>query len=268
MTFMRQLSSMDRRRDDMMGFSGVIGRTAAGDSSYARQRRQDATIVERLLDRLVKDDLYSTEILSNDERKVEDLKVSAWTYNLAIKAWSNANVRGSAEKAERVLKKLVEAYGGSKIMIQSKVGSNKKISGLSLNSNFASLRPDVFSFAYCYAAWYRESLYTAKNIGDMKASSTASRKADAVLELMKQTLMGPREEDVQSSPSFNVAVDVNYLLEMWSITNQEPDLAERFLRFIESEIRETTKPWINAKSYSIVINGTLTNHFIHLLILR
>ncbi|KAL7542284.1 hypothetical protein ACHAXR_013211 [Thalassiosira sp. AJA248-18] len=208
---------MGRRRDDIAG-------TSSKDGSYTKQRRQDAMTVERLLDRLLKEYQYSTEFSLNEKEKTQ--MVNARTYNLSIKAWANANVRGSAEKAEQVLKTATPA---------------------------SSLQPDLYSFAYCYAAWYKEGVFAAKSIGNMKASSTARRKAESVLQSMKQVLM---KEGKQPSQSLNVVEDVNSLLVMWSNTNTLPDLSEFFLRFVEkSSGGNGNGLWLNTRSYNLVINA-------------
>jgi len=229
LTVMRQLSSMGRRQDDIVA-------TSSKDGAYSRQRRQDATTVERLLDRLLKDYQYSSEF-THDDRKVNQDNVNARTYNLAIKAWANANVRGSAEKAERILKRLKVAN-----INRGKTDAPPAI----------SLQPDLYSFAYCYAAWYRESVFAGHSIGNEKASSIAKRKAESVLQSMKQVLMQSNE---QSRP-LNMVEDVNSLLVMWSNTNTNlPDLSETFLRFIDVESTGTNDAWLNTRSYNLVINA-------------
>ncbi|KAL7553715.1 hypothetical protein ACHAWF_017036 [Thalassiosira exigua] len=219
LTVMRQLSSMGRRRDDII---------ASNDGSYSRQRRQDAAMVEQLLDRLLREDGRQRQ--GDRDRDT----VNARTYNLAIKAWANANVRGSAGNAERVLKRL-------------------KVADINAGEDRGSSRPDLYSFAYCYAAWHRESTFAASNAGNAKASSAAMRKAEAVLQSMKQVLM---KGDGQHSRPFNFVEDVNALLVMWSNTNiNSPDLLDKFLRYIAIESRGTNDIWLNSRSYNLVINA-------------
>ena len=254
LTLMRQLSSMGRRKDDMIG-------STASNKKYAASRRQDAIIVERLLNRLLKEYQYSTEFSTDDNNGRQRTKythrdnINARTYNLAIKAWANANVRGSAEKAERVLKRLKIAN----INNDAEQPLPATTTSASLSS---SLRPDIYSFAYCYAAWYKESIFAATNIGNMKASSSAMRKAESVLQSMKQVLMKEENKDGSSNTlshsSQNIVEDVNSLLVLWSNTNVHlPDLSEKFVRFIHDESGETNDTWLNVRSYNLVINGEL-----------
>jgi len=225
---MHQLSSMGRRQDDLDG-------TSSKDGSYTRQRRQDATIVEQLLNRFLKEYQYSTECTNNDRQSNQN-NLNARTYNLAIKAWANANVRGSAEKAERLLKRLKVAN----------INWGKAVAPAT------SLQPDLYSFAYCYAAWYRESIFAARTIGNMKASSVAMRKAESVLQSMKQVLM----EGNDLSQSLNIVEDVNSLFVMWSNTNIDmPDMSDHFLRFVNVESTGTNDTWLNTRSYNLVINA-------------
>lgn len=251
LTVMRQLSSMGRRQDDMIG-------STASNKKDGASRRQDAVIVERLLDRLLKEYQYSTEFSTDDNNDRQRTKythhdnINARTYNLAIKAWANANVRGSAEKAERVLKRLKIAN----INNDAEQPLTATTTSTSLSS---SLQPDIYSFAYCYAAWYKESTFAATNIGNMKASSSAMRKAESVLQSMKQVLMKKENKDdsyALSHSSQNIVEDVNSLLVLWSNTNVHlPDLSEKFLRFIHDENRETNDTWFNVRSFNLVING-------------
>ncbi|KAL9191041.1 hypothetical protein ACHAXT_000747 [Thalassiosira profunda] len=223
LTVMRQLSSMDRRRDDIVATS--------------RKRRQDAAMVERLLDRLLREHQYSVEFAEDGKQSGQD--VNARTYNLAIKAWANANVRGSAEKAERVLKKLKVA----------------NINEEKASTPASFLQPDLYSFAYTYAAWYKEAMFAAKNAENDKASSAAMRKAETVLQSMKQVLMRDGRGEPSHS-SLNVVEDVNSLLVLWSNTNANlPGLAERFLRFVDEESKTTSDTWTNTRSYNLVINS-------------
>lgn len=274
LSLMRQLSPMGRRHDDTI--DGVdVGRSSRtpsfkndgnqnATSNYARQRRQDATIVERLLDRLLKEYHYSVDnntdynipehqrdddnIINRHNRRSKQNNVnSAQTYNLAIKAWANANVRGSAEKAERVLKRLKIASS-----------TNRKLGG-STSTPAKPLGPDIYSFAYCYAAWYKESIFASKQVDNMKASSIALRKAESVLQSMKQLLMlrksGEDDEHVNDR-QWNMAEDVNSLLTMWSTTDPTlPEMQETFVRFIEVESRDVADIWLNARSFNLVING-------------
>ena len=141
LTLMRQLSSMGRRQDDMIG-------STASNKKDAASRRQDAIIVERLLDRLLKEYQYSTEFSTDDNNGRLRTKythrdnINARIYNLAIKAWANANVRGSAEKAERVLKRLKIANINDDA--ERPLSATTKSTSLS-----SSLHPDIYSFAYC-----------------------------------------------------------------------------------------------------------------------
>lgn len=242
LTVMRQLSSMGRRRDDIIPASDASNK----DGSYTRQRRQDATIVERLLDRLMKEYHHLDNNGSRPRtNNLQDVNAKT-TYNLAIKAWANANVRGSAEKAERVLKKLKVANING-----SEGGRRGKGSG-----SPQPLQPDLYSFAWCYEAWFKEATFAANNIGNAKASASAMRKAESVLQSMKQTLMRGGTSPAQPSSPLNMAEEVNSLLVMWSNTNPNlPDLLETFLRFISVESRAASDTWLNARSYNLVING-------------
>ena len=129
----------------------------------------------------------------------------------------------------------------------------------STSSSSSSLQPDIYSFAYCYAAWYKEATFAATNIGNMKASSSAMRKAESVLQSMKHVLMKKENKDdsyALSHSSQNIVEDVNSLLVLWSNTNVHlPDLSEKFLRFIHDENRETNDTWFNVRSFNLVING-------------
>lgn len=272
LSLMRQLSPMGRRYDDTI--DGVLGRSRTpsfkndgnqnATSNYARQRRQDAIIVERLLDRLLKeyqfavdnktDDINSDrreddDNINNRHRRSKQINVnSAQTYNIAIKAWANANVRGSAEKADRILKRLKIA--SSTI---GKLGGSIPLT--------KPLGPDIYSFAYCYAAWYKESIFASKQVDNMKASSIALRKADSVLQSMKQLLMTTTGEDdnLVNDREWNMAEDVNSLLTMWSNTDPTlPEMQETFVRFIEVESRDVADFWLNTRSFNLVINGELT----------
>ncbi|KAL7468481.1 hypothetical protein ACHAXS_008706 [Conticribra weissflogii] len=222
---MRQLSAMDRRRDDIIS-SPVF--------SHARQRRQDATIVERLLERLMQEQEYLFKVDCNDESDTQinsmtRLNVVA-TVNLAIKAWSNANVRGSAEKAERILNRL-------------------------LNNHSIDFHPDIYSFAHCYSAWYRESIFAKEEMRDEKTSSTAMKKAEAILQSMKSILM---EKEVVHllRESEDVRKDVNSLLETWTnVYRSYPGLAENFLCFLSVQSGGQENLWIDTRSYNIVINA-------------
>ena len=252
LTVMRQLSSMGRRQDDMIG-------STVSNKKDGASRRQNAVIVERLLDRLLKEYQYSTEFSTDDNNDRQRTKythhdnINARTYNLAIKAWANANVRGSAEKAERVLKRLKIAN------INNDAEQPLTATTTSTSSSSSSLQPDIYSFAYCYAAWYKEATFAATNIGNMKASSSAMRKAESVLQSMKHVLMKKENKDdsyALSHSSQNIVEDVNSLLVLWSNTNVHlPDLSEKFLRFIHDENRETNDTWFNVRSFNLVING-------------
>ena len=187
-------------------------------------------IVERLLDRLLKEYQYSTEF--TDNVKSSSRQVSS-EYNLAIKAWANANAPGSAKNADRILKRLKLTN------IDNKSGDEKELA-----------KADIYSFAYCYAAWYKEATFAA-NGGDVKSSNIAMRKAESVLQSMKQVLM--KKDDTDTHSSQNMVEDVNSLLVMWSNTNVK--LSEKFLRFIEDETRGTTDTWLNTRSYNLVINA-------------
>jgi len=210
LTVMRQLSSMGRRQDD------IIGST--------KQRRSDAQIVERMLDRLLKEYQYSIEFTDN-------VKSISSEYNLAIKAWANANVPGSAKNAARILKRL-------------KIANINNVSG----DEKASAKADIYSFAYCYAAWYKEATF---------GNGSAMRKAESVLQSMKQVLMKKEDTDIYLSHSYqNMVEDVNSLLVMWSNTNIKlPGLSQQFLRFIEVESKGTGGNWLNTRSYNLVINA-------------
>ena len=221
LTVMRQLSSAGRRRDDR-------------SSSPTQQRRQDATTVERLLNVLLRENQFA-----KSDRRDTHFAVNTRTYNLAIKAWANANVRGSAEKAERVLHKLRVAHVNA-----------GETHGLA-----TSLKPDLYSFAYCYAAWQRESFFAARTRKDAKVAAAARKRAESVLVSMKQVLMNNKDQ----SPPSQAAEDVNSLLLLWGTTCQSfPELLETFLRFIDVESRGT---WLNTRSYNLVINGEVIPTF-------
>lgn len=234
---MRRLSSAGRRRDDV----------------DARRRRRDAALVERFLDRLAKERQHASgaESENNDGRTARDPNADARTYNLAIEAWAHADVRGAAERAERVLKRLRVASS------VDRGGKNRDAPPAG-----ASPRPDLFSFAHCYAAWYRESVFAERNVGNAKASSVAMRKAESVLRSMEDALMNdpPR--------SSNVVEDVNSLLVMWSNANVNmPGLSDRFLRFVEVASEGTKNgTWLNTRSYNLVINGECPNIILHVIL--
>jgi len=215
---MRQLSSMNRRLDD--NFSNSL-----------RQRRQDATIVEQLLDRLLRERQHSADA-NNHEEEILAL-------NLAIKAWYNANVKGSAEKAQKLLKRLTEVT----------TAESKQRQRTAKASQLQHQQPDLYSYAYCYAAWYREAVFAEKNVGNTKASLAAMRKAESVLESMKDALM------VSNDDTLDMVDDMNSILVIWSNDVDLPDLSEKFLRFVEKESSKSGDIWTNARSYNLVINA-------------
>eukprot|EP00986_Skeletonema_menzelii_P016391 scaffold14433_cov156-Skeletonema_menzelii.AAC.2 len=217
LTLMRQLSSMNRRQDDSF-------------SNSLRQRRQDAMVVEQLLDRLLRERQHMGEAHSHEEEVV--------ALNLAIKAWYNANVKGSADKAQKLLKRLTEVTSAESTKKQRRK-----------DSQLHRHQPDLYSYAYCYAAWYREAVFAEKNIGNSKASSAAMRKAETVLESMKDALMLP------NGNTLDMVEDMNSLLVIWSNDIDLPDLAEKFLRFVYKESSESGDQWINTRSYNFVINA-------------
>jgi len=223
---MRQLAAMDRRRDDVI---------SSPEFSHARQRRQDATIVERLLERFLKEKEYLTKVDCNDEGdnrfNNKGCRNVVATVNLAIKAWANANVRGSAEKAERVLNRL-------------------------LNNNCDNYHPDIFSFAHCYSAWYRESIFAREEMRDEKTASTAMKKAEAILQSMKSTLMENEHSHTLHGTLDDVRKDVNSILETWTnVYRSYPGLAEKFLGFLDVQSQGQETLWIDTRSYNIVINA-------------
>lgn len=214
---LRQLSSIDQCGN---GYSGESSSVSFESSSLAGQKRRYACMVESLSERLLQEQAY--EATQSKRRNPPR------TYNFAIKAWSHANVRGSAEKAQKILSKVVKS------------------------SNNSTPRPDIYSFAYCYAAWYREAVFASTNIGNSKASSSALLKADEVLQAMKQSLIN----EEQSASSANTVEDVNSLLILWSsIYGDTPDLVEKFLLFVELNSRDAEYYWVNTQSYNLVING-------------
>ena len=270
LSLMRQLSLMARRHDEIISSSSPDGERQShtqtsnkdsnphnGLSRYARQRRQDATIVERLLDRLLHEYQYSVNNTNDSisEQREQRNGNSARTYNLAIKAWANANIRGSAEKAERVLKRLKIASNYGQLGNSSTKCSSRR------HPPPNSLGPDIYSFAYCYAAWYKESIFASKQIDNMKASKIALRRAESVLQSMRQLLMlrkrGDNDETIiVDEYEWNMAEDVNSLLTMWSATDPTlPEMQDTFLRFIEVESRDLADLWLNTKSFNLVING-------------
>ncbi len=220
LTQMRQLSSMNRRQDDSF-------------SNSLRQRRQDATMVEQLLDRLLRERQHNnmTETYNHEEEVV--------AINLAIKAWYNANVKGSADRAQKLLKRLTE-------VTTAESTKRQKDSQLLAHRH----QPDLYSYAYCYAAWYREAVFAEKNVGNSKASSAAMRKAESVLESMKDALMVSKNDN-----RLDMVEDMNSLLVIWSNDVNLPDLAEKFLRFVDKESSESGDQWINTRSYNLVINA-------------
>lgn len=213
LTLMRQLSSMNRRQDDTF-------------SNSLRQRRQDAMMVEQLLDRLLRERQHMREAYNQEEEVV--------ALNLAIKAWYNANVKGSADRAQKLLKRLTE------VTKQHQKDSQQQ----------HRHQPDLYSYAYCYAAWYREAAFAEKNIGNSKASSAAMRKADSVLESMKDALMVSNSDN-----RLDMVEDMNSLLVIWSNDVDLPDLAEKFLRFVDKESSKSGDEWVNTRSYNLVINA-------------
>ena len=214
LTLMRELSSMHRRQDDSF-------------SNSLRQRRQDATMVEQLMNRLLIERQHSSGT-DNYEEVVLAL-------NLAIKAWYNANVKGSADKAQKILKRLSEVTSAESKQIKE--------------SQLQRQQPDLYSYAYCYAAWYREAAFAEKNVGNNKASSAAMRKAESVLESMKDALM------VSKHTSIDMVEDVNSLLVIWSNDINLPELADNFLRFVDQESSSTNDQWVNTRSYNLIINA-------------
>jgi len=219
---MRQLSSMNRRRDD--NFSNSL-----------RQRRQDATMVEQLLDRLLRERQHSANA-NNHEEEVLAL-------NLAIKAWYNANVKGSADKAQKLLKRLTE--------VTTAESTKKQRQQTAKASQLQRQQPDFYSYAYCYAAWYREAVFAEKNVGNTKASTAAMRKAESVMESMRDALMVSNDD----TATLDMVEDMNSLLVIWSNDVDLPDLAEKFLRFVEKESGTSGDLWINTRSYNLVINA-------------
>jgi len=132
----------------------------------------------------------------------------------------------------------------------------------------SSPRPDVYSFAYCYAAWYRESTFASGKVkakaamtgdDDSRASSMPMRRAEGVLRSMKQVLMRNDDRE-QSDRSPNMVEDVNSLLTMWSNMHVDlPELSETFLRFLADEGGDEKGGddalWLNTRSFNLVING-------------
>jgi len=225
---MRHLSAMDRRREVVA--SGV------------RERRRDAVRVERYLDRLL---LELEHAVRNSESSGENgprdeddnaallLKgINSRTYGLAIKAWASSRVRNCAEKAERVLRRLLEVHRGGDA------------------EDSERFRPDIYSFAHCYAAWFRESAQFSA-MGNDRAASAASRRAEVMLRWMEQNL--------RLMSTNHPVTDVNTLLEMWSSSERgAPLLAEHFLKFVASECDRGgsgVPVWVNARSFNIVINA-------------
>ena len=51
----------------------------------------------------------------------------------------------------------------------------------------ALAKADIYSFAYCYAAWYKEATF---------GNGSAMRKAESVLQSMKQVLMKKEDTDI------------------------------------------------------------------------
>ena len=260
LSVMRRLSSdVGGRRRDVDVVVGGGGRDDDDDAvatTDARRRRRDATIVERLLERLAKEE----ECRQGNRRDDDIAKRAATIHNLAIRAWAYANVRGSAERAERVLRRLRVAHdvGERGRKVTTAAPGNARSS--------SSPRPDVYSFAYCYAAWYRESTFASAKVkaattgdDDLRASSMPMRRAEGVLRSMKQVLM--RNDDrVQSDRSSNMVEDVNLLLTMWSNTHVDlPELSETFLRFLADEgggeKGGDVDLWLNTRSFNLVING-------------
>eukprot|EP00985_Skeletonema_marinoi_P013224 scaffold6528_cov211-Skeletonema_marinoi.AAC.12 len=218
LTLMRQLSSMNRRRDDSFSTNSL------------RQRRQDATMVEQLLDRLLRERQHMTDAHNHEEEVI--------ALNLAIKAWYNANVKGSADKAQKLLKRLTEVTTAENTKKQRQK-----------DAQLHRYQPDLYSYAYCYAAWYREAVFAEKNVGNTKASSAAMRKAESVLESMKDALMVPTDN------TLDMVEDMNSLLVIWSNDVNLPDLAEKFLRFVNKESSDSGDEWVNTRSYNLVINA-------------
>lgn len=70
---------------------------------------QTAAIVERLANRIAREQEYSAELKSIQRNKKEPPR----TYNVAIIAWPNANVRGYAEKAQKILSNVMKSSSKS-----------------------------------------------------------------------------------------------------------------------------------------------------------
>jgi hypothetical protein len=243
LSVMRRLSSdTGRRRDDVV-IAGRGGRNDGDDDAApdARRRRQDAMIVEKLLDRLLEEWRHIADIDDVGHTRDDVTRRARMAHNLAIRAWANAGVRGSAERTERLLKRMSSSHENDGV-----VGGG----------------PDVFSFAHCYAAWYRESLFGATRTtddDDSRSSTLAMRRAENVLSSMKRLLM---RHDWRKEPSSdrtsNMVEDVNSLLATWSTTNVDlPELSEKFLRFLadQCEVGGSSEVWVNERSYNLVING-------------
>jgi hypothetical protein len=151
LSVMRRLSSdVGGRRRDVDVVVGGGGRDDDDDAvatTDARRRRRDATIVERLLDRLAKEE----ECRQGNRRDDDIAKRAATMHNLAIRAWAYANVRGSAERAERVLRRLRVAHD---------VGERGRKATTAAPGNArssSSPRPDVYSFVQRIDIRIRES---------------------------------------------------------------------------------------------------------------
>jgi hypothetical protein len=249
LSVMRRLSSdMGRRRDDVV----VAGRGGKNDDDDddddaapdGRRRRRDATIVERLSDRLLGELKHVAHDDDIGPTRDDVARRARMVHNLAIRAWANTCVRGSAERTERLLKRMTLSHD---------VGAG----------------PDVYSFAHCYAAWYRESLFGAARTtddDDSRASTLAMRRAENVLSSMKRFLMrGDGRKGLSSDRSSDVVEDVNSLLAAWSSTDVDlPELSEKFVRFLADqwEVDGGGEAWVNVRSYNLIINGEFLPFFI------
>ncbi|KAK1734718.1 pentatricopeptide repeat-containing protein [Skeletonema marinoi] len=202
---MRQLSSMNRRRDDSFSTNSL------------RQRRQDATMVEQLLDRLLRERKHMTDAHNHEEEVI--------ALNLAIKAWYNANVKGSADKAQKLLKRLTEVTTAENTKKQRQK-----------DSQLHRHQPDLYSYAYCYAAGIAR-LYCREKCWKHQGFIGTMRKAESVLESMKDALMVPTDN------TLDLVEDMNSLLVIWSNDVNLPDLARNFFDLLTKRVA------------TVVING-------------
>ena len=105
------------------------------------------------------------------------------------------------------------------------------------DSNADLLRPDLFSFALCFEAWYRVYILQQNN---PKESKAALRKAEAILQLSKESLSGKLHGVHNIKDEGDMNTDFNILFNGWAQSGQKhiiPSILDHYLSFLESSCK-------------------------------